>query len=207
MIAIYQRFKMSSKKKKLNKRKKYKENKINDNNKTYNHLNNNGCNKNRKNEDAEDINNGLGANTYNLGKISDEDMESLRLLSLQLKAILLDYCGDTLLWNSTVQGIQYILEKYDRINDNEHTSTLAPYVLALQSAYAFLAAKLILINISFTRFNIVSKKKAEGTFKYSLQPNIDINIANALNLIVSYYFIRAAQGIVMRDNVQPVFGF
>lgn len=190
---------MSSKKKKHNKREKYTEDKINNNNP----LNENSSNKNRKNED---FINDLESNINNLGKISDEDMESLRLLSLQLKGILLDYCGDSLLWNSTMQGIQYILEKYDGIDGNEHTSTFAPDMIALQSSYAFLAAKLISINVAFTRFNIVSKKKAEGTFKYSLQPNIDINIANVLNLIVSYYFIRAAQGIVSRDNIQPVFG-
>ena len=146
------------------------------------------------------------SNSSSSNIISDEDKESLRLLSLQLRAILIDYYGETLLWNSTMQGISYILEKYDNIDGNEHNTTLAPDIVALQSTEVFLAAKIIFSNVSFTRFDIVSKKKAEGTFKYSLQPNIDINTANILSLIASYYYIRAANGIVARDNTQPVFG-
>lgn len=146
------------------------------------------------------------SNSSSSNMISDEDKESLRLLSLQLRAILIDYYGETLLWNATMQGISYILEKYDNIERNEHDTTLTPDIVALQSTEVFLAAKIIFSNVGFTRFDIVSQKKAEGTFKYSLQPNMDINIANVLNLIASYYYIRAAKGIVARDNTQPVFG-
>lgn len=146
------------------------------------------------------------ANSSSSNTISDEDKESLRLLSMQLKAILIDYYGETLLWNATMQGILYILEKYDNIEGNEHDTTLTPDIVALQSTEVFLAAKIIFANVAFTRFHIVSQKKAEGTFRYSLQPNRDINTANVLNLISSYYYIRAAKGIVPRDNTQPVFG-
>ena len=105
-----------------------------------------------------------------------------------------------------MQGISYILKKYDNIEGNEHDTTLPPDIVALQSTEVFLTANIILANVAFTRFDIVSQKKAEGTFKYSLQPNIDVNTANVLNLLASYYYIRGAKGIVARDNTQPVFG-
>lgn len=155
----------------------------------------------KKKKNNKDINNNL-----NVNEISAKDMESLNLLSLQLKGILIDFYAESLLWSSTIQGIQYILEKYDGIDGNEHTSTFMPDMTALQASYTFLAAKMISLYIGFTRYNIVSEMKARGTFNFSLQPNIDINTANVLNMIVSYYYIRAFQGIVNRDNIQPIFG-
>lgn len=172
----------------------YEKYKLNDNSQYYDEDNNESSNKEESN-----------SSDNNLGRISNEDLESLRLLSYQLRAILIDFYSEALLWNSTMQGIGYILEKYDGIEGNEHTTNYAPDIVALQSAYGFLSAKLVFASVAFTRFNIVSKKKAEGTFKYNLQPNCDINTANIINLISSYYYIRAANGIVARDNVQPVF--
>lgn len=157
-----------------------------------------------KTENFNDSSNSSNSAYFN--NISSEDKEALRLLSLQLRGIALDFYGEILFLTSTMQGISYILERYDNIEGNEHSTTLAPDVIALQSSYTFLAAKLIFINIAFTRFNIIYKKKEEGTFKYSLWPNYYINFANVLSLIVLYYYIRAAQGIVARDNTQPVFG-
>lgn len=139
-------------------------------------------------------------------EISDEDKQSIMLLLLQLKSMLIDLCGVAFIWNSTIEGIEYILERYDNIEGNEHSTNLEPDMLVLQGSYIFLYSKLINTNVAFTRFNTVYKKKAEGNYKYSLQPNYDVNIANILNLLVSYYYIRASQILVSRDTRQPVYG-
>ncbi|MDO5516780.1 MAG: hypothetical protein Q4F66_04445 [Clostridium sp.] len=139
-------------------------------------------------------------------EISDEDKQSLRLLMLQLKSMLIDLCGTAFIWNSTIEGIEYILERYDGIEGNEHSTNLEPDMLVLQGSYIFLYSKLINTNVAFTRFNTVWKKKVEGNYRYSLEPNYYVNAANILNLLVSYYYIRAAKILVSRDNRQPVYG-
>lgn len=58
----------------------------------------------------------------------------------------------------------------------------------------------------YNRYNTVYNKKLKGEFPYSLEPNILINTANLLDLISNVYYIKAAEGILARDNNQPVFG-
>ena len=145
-------------------------------------------------------------NNFYGNEISSQDLISLNLLTLQLKGILLNYFGNSLLWNSTIQGIQHVLEKYDSIEGNEHDSNLTPDLIALQSYYISLVAKIISLYIAFTRYNVVSEMKVNGDFNFSLQPNIYINTANVLNIIVSYYYIRALQGIILDRDIQPIFG-
>lgn len=138
-----------------------------------------------------------------IANISQDDLESLRLLQMQLKAILIDIYSEVTLWNSTIDGMEYILQKYDHKNNIREVT---PDILALQSSYGFFIARSIFMNIAFTRYKIVSKRFREGTFEYSLQPNLDINTANIFGTIANLFFIKGAQGIVNRDNNQPVFG-
>ena len=42
---------------------------------------------------------------------------------------------------------------------------------------------------------------------YSIQPNIDLITANVLNVTAAIYYIKAANGLYDRDNLQPIFGF
>lgn len=108
-----------------------------------------------------------------------------------------------------MQGREVIYSKYNTNNNVENNDILSPIVpdnTVLQATYIFFLMKLLFIQIAFTRYNTVYNKKLKGEFPYSLEPNILINTANLLDLISNVYYIKAAEGILARDNNQPVFG-
>ncbi|NME81546.1 hypothetical protein [Clostridium sp. SM-530-WT-3G] len=164
-----------------------------------------GNNFNNDNNEKESAYNNNTA-TISWDKISDEDKQSICLLIIQLRSIVTDLCAYALIWQATMKGIQYILERYDSIEGNEHTTDLEPDILVLNGLYIALISKLMNTYVSFTRYNIVTNKLAQGTYKYSSLPNYYINVANILNLLVSYYRIEATKILVARDTSQPIYG-
>ena len=146
-------------------------------------------------------------------RISANDIESLKLLNIQIEAIYIGIYAYILLYISTVEGINLIYSKYDIniINDNfkndrNSSSSLEPDFIAVQSTYMFFIARLMFVYVSFTRYDIIFNKSIIGEFEFSLQPNIYINTANALGLLAALYSILGAEGIYARDNTQAVFG-
>ncbi|MEO2602927.1 hypothetical protein ABG964_10695, partial [Clostridium butyricum] len=120
----------------------------------------------------------------------------------------------------TSQGIQLLLEKISASNDKENnnnnennsginnTANLQnnPDALALQAVYGFFTSRLISTYIAFETYNIRVKQKAEGTYKYSLQPSRDINISSILGIVALCYALKASVAIVQRNNIQPILG-
>ena len=49
-------------------------------------------------------------------------------------------------------------------------------------------------------------KGYKGEWKYSLEPNIDINNGNILGLIALIYLYNGARGIYLRDVNAPIYG-
>lgn len=144
------------------------------------------------------------SSTYNIEDFSKEDLESLFLLDIQLKGTLTVIYAQFLLIQANLQGRQVIFDKYD--NDDNDISPIVPDKTVLQATYIFFVMKLLFIQIAINRYNDVYNKKLNGEFPYSLEPNEQINTANFLDLISCIYYIKAAEGILARDNNQPVFG-
>ena len=156
-----------------------------------------------------DYSNGNNSSIYNGEDFSEEDIESLLLLEIQLRGTLIVIYGQLLLIQANFQGREVIYNKYKDNNDIDKSNTMSqvtPDKTVLKATYIFFLIKLLFIQIAFTRYNTVYNKKLNGEFPYSLEPNILINNANLLDLISCIYYIKAAEGILARDNNQPVFG-
>ena len=162
-----------------------------------------------------DYSNGNNSSTYNREDFSEEDIESLLLLEIQLRGTLIVIYGQLLLIQANFQGREVIYNKYKDKNDidnsknsnNSNTmSQVTPDKTVLKATYIFFLIKILFIQIAFTRYNTVYNKKLNGEFPYSLEPNILINNANLLDLISCIYYIKAAEEILARDNNKPVFG-
>lgn len=145
------------------------------------------------------IDNEFEKENYNM---SDEDIETLKLLNIQKTAQIIFIYSDILSYISTLEGIELIYRKY-RSNSGRIPN---PDILAVQSVYLAVMAKMITTKISFTRYKKLYKKQMEGEFEYSLEPNININTGNVLGLISYFYLLSGAIGLYERDLSQPVFG-
>ena len=140
------------------------------------------------------------SNYYNF---SEYDRESLKLLDEQLRAQTMFIYSDFLSYLATIEGIQLIYSKYDSsISSNIYN----PDITALQSVYAAIVARLMIADVAFTKYDILINRFNNGEIDFSLQPNVDINIANILSLMGYMYALRGTQGIYERDITQPVFG-
>ena len=133
---------------------------------------------------------------------SESDIRSLKLLDEQLRAQTMFIYSDFLSYLATIEGIQLIYSKYDSSISNIYN----PDITALQSLYAAIVARLMIANVAFTKYDIFIDKFNNGEINFSLQPNVDINIANILSIMGYMYALRGTQGIYDRDITQPVFG-
>lgn len=174
-------------------------------NKSYKYKNS--CNGKQGSTKYKGSSNNNTSSTYNIEEFSEEDIESLFLLEIQLRGTLTVIYGQLLLVQANFQGREVIYNKYKDNNNNDNTMTqVTPDKTVLVATYIFFLIKLLFIQIAFSRYNTIYNKKLKGEFPYSLEPNILINNANLLDLISCIYYIKAAQEILARDNNQPVFG-
>lgn len=153
-------------------------------------------------------------NNIDFENMNEDDKYLLQLLYLQQFANFITLTSDSIFINSTYQGIQLLLEKISASNNNENNSGINnttnlqnnPDALALQAVYGFFTSRLISTYIAFETYNIRVKQKAEGTYKYSLQPSRDINISSILAIFALCYALKASVAIVQRNNIQPILG-
>lgn len=172
-------------------------------------------------ENEEKSQNNAQYNNIDFENMNEDDKYLLQLLYLQQFANFITLTSDSIFINSTSQGIQLLLEKISASNDKENnnnnnennsginnTTNLQnnPDALALQAVYGFFTSRLISTYIAFETYNIRVKQKAEGTYKYSLQPSIDINISSILGIVALCYALKASVAIVQRNNIQPILG-
>lgn len=141
-------------------------------------------------------------NSNNYYNFSENDIRSLKLLNEQLRAQAIYIYSDYLAYLSTIESIQLIYSKYDSSILNIYN----PDITVLESIYAAIVARLMLIDVAFTRYDILNNKLNNGEINFSLKPNDDINTASVLSAIGYMYALRGAQGIYERDITQPVFG-
>lgn len=135
-------------------------------------------------------------------EVSNNDFRKLQLLNLQLSALRISILSDLYAYESTLDGIRLVYNKYL----DTPITTPNPDVLAIQSIALGFIAKIIITSIGFARYEELTKQASRGEIDFSLQPNVNINIANILSSIGYVYSLNGAQGIYERDITQPVFG-
>lgn len=154
----------------------------------------------RKNSDTYN-NNGYEFNNMNY---TSDQLEELRLLMLQEQADITGIVADILSYASTRAGFQIVEDNANNINDQYDVARAD--ILAIQSMYLTIFARLIYTQIGFTRYEHLYDRYKNGEIDYSLQPDMDINTGNIIRLISNYYLLRGALGIYERDSNQPIFG-
>ena len=134
--------------------------------------------------------------------MTKEDKYKLDLLYTQLMAQYLFLIARFYLFESTFESIDIIYNKYNNLMDRIPN----PDIPAVKASYIYFIGQLIVTQVGFERFNQIYTKYINGEIDYSIQPDIDINIANILSIIADYYYIVASEGIYDRDLDQPIFG-
>lgn len=147
-------------------------------------------------------NNNININGININDITPNDLESLRLLDVQINAILISIVASLLAYLATIESVDIIINEY-RENPIVEPN---PDIPALQSVSLGLVSSILLTNIGFTKYNILSERSSRGEIDYSLEPNININFSNVFGIISYLYALSGAQGIYLRDLNQPIFG-
>lgn len=145
-------------------------------------------------------------NEYEFNNINytSDQLEELRLLSLQEQADITGIVADILSYASTRAGFQIVDDNARNIDDKYDVARAD--ILAIQSIYLTIFARIVYTQIGFTRYEHLYEKYINGEIDYSLQPDMDINTGNIIRLISNYYFLRGALGIYERDSNQPIFG-
>ncbi|MEG0296411.1 MAG: hypothetical protein RR620_06790 [Clostridium sp.] len=142
--------------------------------------------------------------TNNNINYTSEQLEELRLLSLQEQADITGIVADLLSYASTRAGFQIVDDNARNINDQYDVARAD--ILAIQSLYLTIFARIVYTQIGFTRYENLYEKYINGEIDYSLQPDMDINTGNIIRMISNYYLLRGTLGIYERDSNQPIFG-
>lgn len=136
--------------------------------------------------------------------VEDNDIFSLELLFFQEKNQIVNFCSSLLSYISTQEGIDFIFGKYD--DDVDCRDLPNPDEAALQAVTIGLLTSVNYLDISIVRYNTLLVRQSKGLVNFSLQPNRDIIVANIFSTMSSYYLLKGAYGIYLRDKDQPVFG-
>ncbi len=159
------------------------------------------CKNKNKKSNTYDNNNSNFSNDY---EMSEFDIKSLKLLQLQILIIFINIYANFILYISSLQGIELIYSKYNGNNDYEYK--ISPDKTALEGLYIFFTTQLVIANIAITKYNMLYERKQKGEISYSLEPNVNIVIANIINIISNVYLVTGAEGIYARENNQPIIG-
>ena len=134
--------------------------------------------------------------------ITEYDKEEIYLLNIQHSADIIAILSSILSYVSTIEGIELIYNKYD----NNKKRVLNPDIPAVQSMQLLMLSRVMYTAISFLRYQHLYKRKINGDFNFSLEPNVNANISNILRTVGTYYAVIAAIGIYNRDIIQPIIG-
>lgn len=134
--------------------------------------------------------------------LSDFDLKSLELLNIQKNMGLLAIYADILSYISTLESIDLIYARYDENAKNIPN----PDIPILQSAYISIFIRIIFTQIGFTKYDMLLERSNNGDYKYSLDPNRKINMANLLGIVANSYSLSAIEEIYLREKDQPIFG-
>lgn len=135
-------------------------------------------------------------------KLKPGDNHEVRLLEAALAAQRLSLIANLIGQLAIILSIEEIYRSYN--NSNSNYTRLDLNKLAIFSLIIGVAAGVKALDISVERYQDLLKKQTAGEISYSLQPNIDINIANTLGIISNSVGIIGALGIRKRDGLNPL---
>ena len=157
---------------------------------------------NSKHKRSSKKNNKDSSSSNGENNLTSEDMLNIQLLNFQLVGVTLSLYANALLYEAYIKSYDLIYNKENVTREDK----LQIDTIILKALYAFLASALISAQIANIRYGVVSDKINKGEVNYSIQPNIDLFIANVLNVTANIYYIKGTKGLYDRDNIQPIFG-
>ncbi|SCJ63671.1 Uncharacterised protein [uncultured Clostridium sp.] len=134
-------------------------------------------------------------------EFNDKEKFKLQILATQQLVVVLNIYGQVLLYEATLLGNELVKTHF---TNNE--LQIKADTLVQQAVKIFFIAGLISFELAMINYDKANEDIRSGA-NYSIQPNIDLLTANTLNVTAGIYYIKAANGLYDRDNLQPIFGF
>lgn len=136
-------------------------------------------------------------------KLSNEDIFDLNLLDMQELSIFLFIIADFLSYEAILDSKQLIY-----MRSKGYKGGFEPNIDAIttEAVSIYIIAKAIFTKVGLSRYYKLYNKSIKGEWKYSLEPNIDINNGNILGLIALIYLYNGSRSIYLRDVNVPIYG-
>lgn len=134
-------------------------------------------------------------------EFNDKEKFKLYLLGIQQLVTVLNIYAQMLLYEATLLGCELV-----RTHFVNNELQIKADILVQQAVKIFFITGLISFELAMINYDKANEDIMSDA-DYSIQPNIDLITANTLNVIAGIYYIKAANGLYDRDNLQSIFGF
>ena len=130
-------------------------------------------------------------------EFTQEELEELSLLNSSLISTYLFTISDIIFYDSTVNSINYILNK-------QRDERLIGEVEAIEAGYLEVISKIILVNVDISRYSHLYKKNINDKNERLLKPEVDITIGDEFQVLTYFFIYIGFLGAYEVNNIQDI---
>lgn len=130
-------------------------------------------------------------------EFTQEELEELSLLNSSLISTYLFTISDIIFYDSTVDSINYILNK-------QRDERLIGEVEAIEAGYLEVISKIILVNVDISRYSHLYKKNINDKKERLLKPEVDITIGDEFQVLTYFFIYIGFLGAYEVNNIQDI---
>lgn len=130
-------------------------------------------------------------------EFTQEELEELSLLNSSLISTYLFTISDIIFYDSTVNSINYILNK-------QRDERLIGEVEAIEAGYLEVISKIILVNVDISRYSHLYKKNINDKKERLLKPEVDITIGDEFQVLTYFFIYIGFLGAYEVNNIQDI---
>ena len=130
-------------------------------------------------------------------EFTQEELEELSLLNSSLISTYLFTISDIIFYDSTVNSINYILNK-------QRDERLIGEVEAIEVGYLEVISKIILVNVDISRYSHLYKKNINDKKERLLKPEVDITIGDEFQVLTYFFIYIGFLGAYEVNNIQDI---
>ena len=130
-------------------------------------------------------------------EFTQEELEELSLLNSSLISTYLFTISDIIFYDSTVNSINYILNK-------QRDERLIGEVEAIEAGYLEVISKIILVNVDISRYSHLYKKNINDKKERLLKQEVDITIGDEFQVLTYFFIYIGFLGAYEVNNIQDI---
>ena len=130
-------------------------------------------------------------------EFTQEELEELSLLNSSLISTYIFTISDIIFYDSTVNSINYILNK-------QRDERLIGEVEAIEAGYLEVISKIILVNVDISRYSHLYKKNINDKKERLLKPEVDITIGDEFQVLTYFFIYIGFLGAYEVNNIQDI---